>query len=184
MKTPFLIGDRIYLRPLEREDAPLLEVFINDPEVTRTLSVYRPLNRQHEEEFIDGIAKSEHDIVLAIALKVDDRMIGTTGLHRLNFTDRRAAFGISIGAKDEWNKGYGTEAARLIVRYGFETLNLNRISLLVFETNLRGIRAYEKAGFKREGVLRQAVYRESRYVDVFAYGILKEEWVALKRRAM
>ncbi|HYG73887.1 MAG TPA: GNAT family protein [Planctomycetota bacterium] len=179
MKTPFLIGDRICLRPLEREDARVLEFYINDPDVTRTLQAYRPMNLQIEEDWIADLYKKESDIVLGIAIKSSDKLIGATGLHRLEFKDRRAEFGISIGAKEEWDKGYGTEATRLIVGYGFETLNLNRISLRVYEHNPRAQRAYEKAGFKKEGVLRKEVYRLGRYWDTIVMGILREEWDAL-----
>ncbi len=175
MKNAFLIGERIYLRPLEKSDAATLETYINDPEVTRTLCVHRPMNLERELEFIERIAKAETDVVLGIAVKSDDKLIGTTGLHRLDFKDRKAEFGISIGAKEEWDKGYGTEAVRLMVRYGFLTLNLNRIYLRAIEHNARAIRVYESVGFRKEGLLRQDCYRDGRYWDMVVMGILKEK---------
>jgi len=183
MKNPFLSGTKVYLRPLEREDAPLLVPWINDAEVTRTLEVfYRPMNLQTELEFIENIYKSEHDVVLGIAVTATDALIGATGLHRLDCKNRRASFGIFIGEKAEWGKGYGTEVTTLMTGYAFETLNLNRVWLHVYEYNERGIWAYEKVGFKGEGVLRQDRYHEGRYWDTITMAILREEWEARKRQ--
>jgi RimJ/RimL family protein N-acetyltransferase len=98
-------------------------------------------------------------------------------LHRIQSRDRQAGFGILIGEKAEWSRGYGTEATRLIVRYAFDVLNLNRVWLHVLEDNQRGQRAYENVGFKVEGVLRQAGFREGRYMDMITMGILRGELI-------
>lgn len=183
MKNPFLIGTKVYLRPLEREDAPLFVPWVNDTEVTRTLeTLYRPINLQTEVDFIERMYKSEHDVVFGIAVRETDALIGVTGLHQIDCKNRRAVFGIVIGEKSEWGKGYGTEATALITGYAFETLNLNRVSLRVYEDNKRGIRAYERVGFKKEGILRQDIYREGRYWDTITMAILREEWEALKQQ--
>jgi RimJ/RimL family protein N-acetyltransferase len=176
VKSPFLIGSTIYLRPLEREDAGLLVPWINDPEVTRTLRIYRPMNLQAEEEFVARSAQSEHELVLGIAIQATDKLIGATGLHQIDFKNRHAGFGISIGEKAEWGKGYGTEAARVIVGHAFDTLNLNRVWLHVFEYNLRGIRAYERVGFRREGLLRQDRFHEGRYWDTIVMAMIRQEY--------
>lgn len=180
MQNAFRIGSRVYLRPLEREDAPHFVAWLNDPEVTRHLQIHLPINRRAEEEFLDKIGRDEHALTVGIAIRATDQLIGALGFHQIDFKDRQASFGISIGDKDEWGKGYGTEATRLLVQYGFDTLNLNRIWLRVYEDNLRGLRAYEKVGFKREGVLRQDSFREGRYWNTIAMGILREEWVAAR----
>jgi ribosomal-protein-alanine N-acetyltransferase len=176
MLRPFLIGKQIYLRPLEREDAPALAAWINDPEVRRTLNRYQPINLREEEEFITRSAQSEHDLGLGIVLTDGDRLIGAAGLHRMDFKNRHACFGIFIGDKAEWGKGHGHEATSLLLKHGFETLNLNRIWLMVFEYNLRGIRAYERLGFKREGVLREDVFNEGRYWNTYLMAMLRQEW--------
>ena len=176
MKNPFLIGERIYLRPLERDDAPIFVPWVNDQEITRNLILYRPMNRDQEEEFIARASKEQGGMVLGIALRKDDRLIGNTGFHALHLKDRHAGFGILIGDKTEWDRGYGTEATALMARYGFETLNLNRIWLHVYEHNSRGRRAYEKVGYQVEGTLRKHSYRDGRYWDVIVMGLLREEW--------
>jgi RimJ/RimL family protein N-acetyltransferase len=181
VKNPFLIGTKVYLRPLGREDAPLVVPWVNDAEVTRTLLLHRPMTLKVEEDYIDKMGQSEHDVCFVIAERPSDRPVGLTSLHQIDFKDRHASFGIMIGAKGDWGKGYGTEATALVVGYAFETLNLNRVWLHVREDHERGIRAYEKAGFRKEGVLRQQMYREGRYWDLVAMGILREDWAAGRR---
>jgi RimJ/RimL family protein N-acetyltransferase len=176
MKNPFLIGESVYLRPLEREDAPLFVTWLNDYDVTRTLLFKGPINRQVEESFLDSAYTDEHRFVLGITAKVTDNLIGATGLEQIDFRNRHAKFGIFIGAKEEWGKGYGTEATRLVTHHAFLTLNLNRVWLHVVADNERGIRAYERVGFKREGILRQEHFRDGRYLDTVTMAILREEW--------
>ena len=84
--------------------------------------------------------------------------------------------GIFIGNKDCWSEGYGTEALRLMIRYGFDQLNLHKISLRVFCFNTRAIRAYEKVGFRREAIFRDHGYRNGEYCDDYAMSILEDEW--------
>ena len=111
-----------------------------------------------------------------IVAREGDVPLGMTGLHKIDPRHRHAEFGIMLGDPDRWGQGHGSEATRLMVRYGFETLNLHRIWLHVYEDNARGIRAYEKAGFRKEGVLRQDCFREGRYWDTIVMGLLREEW--------
>jgi RimJ/RimL family protein N-acetyltransferase len=182
MRNAFLIGTQVYLRGMERADAPAFASYLNDPEVRRFLLLRpRPIALAEEEAYIDRITQSEHDVAFAIVLRQDDRLIGATALHQIDFLRRNCAFGIVIGDPGEWGKGHGTEATRLIVGHAFETLNLNRVWLHVYEYNPRGIRAYEKVGFRREGVLRQDTFRDGRYWDTVVMGILREEWEALRR---
>jgi RimJ/RimL family protein N-acetyltransferase len=176
LRNAFLAGPTVYLRALERADAPTLVPWVNDPEVTRLLLMHRPMNLACEEEFIDNAYRSEHEIALGIVAIATGRLIGTTGLRQIDFRNRHATFGIVIGEKSEWDKGYGTEATRLVIGYAFETLNLNRVELHVHESNARGIRSYEKVGFRKEGVLRQESYRMGRYWDTIVMAILRDDW--------
>jgi RimJ/RimL family protein N-acetyltransferase len=178
MAVTFLTGEKIVLRPIERADVDALLPWVNDPEVTRTLLIHRPMNREAEIEFIDRMTKSEQDVVLGIALNAGERLIGATGLNQIDTRNSHCQFGIFIGDKGEWGKGYGTEATRLITGFAFATLNLNRVWLHVTAENAAGIRAYEKVGYRREGVLRQALYKEGRYHDLVTMAILREEWGA------
>jgi RimJ/RimL family protein N-acetyltransferase len=176
MKNAFLIGSKVYLRPLEKEDAPLLASWLNDPEITPLLLLDRPVSVLAEEVKIEEFARSRDDIVLGIAVRDTDRLIGGTGFHQMSLRNRSVRFGIFIGPKEEWGKGYGTEATRLMVGYAFEMLNLNRVWLDVYEYNTRGIHVYESIGFRKEGVLRQDTFRKGRYWDTIVMGILRQEW--------
>ena len=177
MQAPFLIGDNVYLRAIEMEDAPHFVEWLNDPEVRRYLARnFPPLNLGREQEWIENLYKDQSRVVFGIVLKTSDKLIGSTGFEGIDWRNRRAGFGIAIGDKTEWSKGTGTEATKLVVRYGFDTLNLNRIALHVFDHNPRAMRVYEKAGFVKEGVLRQDRYVNGAYRDTIVMGILREEW--------
>ena len=129
-----------------------------------------------EEAFIEKTNASAHDVLFGIVVQETDQLIGSTGLNQIDFRNHRASFGIMVGEKGAWGKGYGTEATALVVRYAFEKLYLNRVQLHVYEYNLRGIRAYEKVGFRREGVLRQEHVYDGRLWDTVVMAILREEW--------
>ena len=181
MQNPFLVGEKLYLRPLERGDAAQLSTWINNREVTRFLKPHRPVNLQSQEEFIEHSRKSTSDVVFGVVAKDNDRLIGCTGLHDFDQVNRHCFLGILIGDTTNWGKGYGTEAIRLVTKYAFESLNFNRVWLHVYDFNERGIKAYEKVGFKREGVLRQHTYREGRYHDVLSMAILRSDWDEAQR---
>jgi RimJ/RimL family protein N-acetyltransferase len=112
--------------------------------------------------------------------KEQEVFIGTTGLYSINWIMRAAEFRVFIGNKAFWNRGIGTECTKLMVVYGLEKLNLNRIWLGVNADNLGGVHAYEKAGFVREGVLRQEQYRNFRYYDVIRMSILRTEYEKIR----
>jgi RimJ/RimL family protein N-acetyltransferase len=179
-----IYGDRIRLRAVEREDIPRYVEWLNDPDVTAGLLINLPLASWDETRWFENLAEREAiDRPLAVEARLPEggwKHIGNVGLHQFEKIHRSAEFGIFIGDKSCWNQGYGTEATRLTVKHGFETLNLNRIYLSVYNTNPRAVCAYEKAGFVHEGVQRQAIYRKGRYLDLIFMSILRSEWEALK----
>ncbi|HEY7312846.1 MAG TPA: GNAT family protein [Gemmataceae bacterium] len=175
MRNPFLIGSKVYLRPLDLEDVPVLTTWLNDPEVRRHLLIHRPLSRMAEETFLRKLSESESEFVLGIVVREPEQFIGVTGLRHIDVRNRHAEFGIAIGEKTAWGSGYGTEATRLIVRYAFETLNFNRIWLHVGEDNERAVRVYEKVGFRTEGRLRQDMFRDGRYWDSLVMAVLRDD---------
>jgi len=177
MKNAFLVGDLVYLRPIEPSDAPAMQPWMNDREVARHLRAVRPFTEAMERAFIDRLSQGD-DVSLAIVTRAGERFIGTAGLMMVNWRERSAMFGISIGDKSYWNRGIGTEVTRMIVAHAFDDMNLHRVWLDVHATNPRGIRAYEKAGFTREGVQREAHWSEGAYCDVVVMSILAAEWRA------
>lgn len=127
-----IYGERIRLSAPEREDIPLFVEWINDPEVRHGLELYLPMSRAREEKwFEDMLKRSAETHPLTIEVKEGDQWvkIGNLGLFSIHPRARSAEVGIMIGEKSYWNKGYGTEAMKLILKHGFETLNLNRIML-------------------------------------------------------
>jgi RimJ/RimL family protein N-acetyltransferase len=174
--APYIVGEKLYLRALEPADGPVLKPWINDPEVSRSLSIWRPMQESDELEFIERSARDPSVIALGMCLKESDRLIGTVGFHLIDWKNRSASFGIEIGERAQWGKGYGLEATRLMVRHAFMRMNLNRVWLIVYEHNARGIRCYERAGFRREGVARQFQFMDGRYWDAIQMAVLREEW--------
>ncbi len=175
-----ILGENIRLRAIEREDIPRFVRWLNDPEVIEFLLMNAPLSRAVEERWFDKqVSTPSHESqVFAIEILINDEWvhIGNTGLHSIEPVHLAAEFGIFIGEKSFWNKGYGREAARLTLKHGFDNLNLNRIYLYVYQNNLRGIKAYESVGFVKEGEMREAVYKNGRYLNVLLMSILHSEW--------
>jgi RimJ/RimL family protein N-acetyltransferase len=181
--TPVIHAERVYLRPAERADLEAFVRWFADAEVTRYLMARAPFSAAMEEKWFDQMVERQGktDYHFVICLVEDDRPIGTVGLHELDLENGNAAFGISIGEKAEWNKGYGTETLQAICDFGFGKLRLERIWLEVYAPNKAGQRAYEKAGFVLEGTLRNAHFSEGQHMDVLLMALLRDEWLAQPR---
>lgn len=175
-----IVGERVRLRAISRKDLPDFVTWLNDPEVGENITIYYPLSNEQEEKWFAEMLThivEEHPLGIEARDQDDWKLIGNIGFINIDQHERSAEIGIFIGEKDYWGKGYGTEAMRLMVAYGFQNLNLNRIFLRVYETNQRGIHCYEKAGFQQEGRLRQAHFHKGMYIDVLMMSILKDEWM-------
>ena len=151
-----IVGEKVALGPRRRDLIPTYLRWINDFEVTRTLSIrMAPTTREAEEAWYEGITKRENEIGFTIYEKSTLQPIGNAGLYDVDYFHRTAKFAIMIGEKECWGKGYGTETARLMLDYGFTVLGLHSIMLYAYSYNERGIRAYTRAGFKEVGRLRE-----------------------------
>ncbi len=179
MKNAFRTGRRIHFRPLEVEDLETCQAWLNDPENHQFLKRVRPLNRAEEREWLEGQHKKDGVYLFGIALNEGGRLIGNCGLHGTVLPNRSAELGIAIGEREFQGQGYGAEAIRLLLDYGFRTLGLHRIMLRVYSYNARAIRCYEKVGFRREGVLRESRWWDGRWSDDLIYSILEQEWHTL-----
>jgi RimJ/RimL family protein N-acetyltransferase len=180
MKNAFQTGERIFLRALEVEDGELLRSWLNEPENHQHLSHSRPLSAAAEREWLEGLHKRPEDQVFGIALRETGALIGSCGLHKIAFPHRSAELGIQIGELACQGKGFGSEAIRLLLAYGFDTLGLHRIELRVHENNPRAIRCYERLGFRREGEKREARWWAGRWWSVLEYALLESEWGTLR----
>jgi len=178
-----LTGERVRLRAIEKSDLPAFVRWLNDLEVRRNLELIAPLSMGQEEGwYADVLSQPVIAQPLGIEIQHDGQwvLIGNISFLNINHSDRNAEVGIFIGEKQFWNQGYGTEAMRLMLQHGFETLNFDRIYLRVYASNPRGMHSYAKNGFIEEGRLRNHHYLEGRYIDVIIMGILKHEWFKLK----
>jgi RimJ/RimL family protein N-acetyltransferase len=179
-----LMGEKVALGPLRRDLLPLYQRWVNDFEVTRTLSIPGgPLTLEAEEAWYDGASKSHNIVSFTIYERVTLRPIGTTGLMGLDHANRTAEFGILIGEKDCWGKGYGTETARLVLGYGFTIRSLHAIFLRVYSYNERGIRAYTRAGFQPAGRIREAHWYAGKPYDVLFMDCLADEFLKARGEA-
>jgi diamine N-acetyltransferase len=173
-----LYGEHIRLRGVEREDIPTFVRWFNDPEVRRGLLMYAPMSKAQEERWFEDMLERKDDFLFAVEALIDGTWvhIGNVGLHRIDWKNRTATFGIALGEKSFWNRGFGTDATRTMLRFAFDELNLNRVELEVFDDNPRAQRCYEKCGFRREGTRRQARFCEGGYHDAHIMAILREEF--------
>ncbi len=183
MEHPFIVGGRVYLRAVEPGDAPLLAQCHNQPEVRDSFFIAFPTNIDRQGEEIKNLYERKEYVPFVICVKETGKAVGITAFHRVDLVSRAAVYSIRIADPVDWGRGYGSEVTRLMVAYGFETLNLNRIQLHVFVGNKRGLRAYEKVGFVKEGLLRQAMYRNDEYCDFYVMSILREEYYKKKEES-
>ena len=175
MESP-LEGRLVRLRAREPEDEPLLYQWFNDPEVTQHLSLRYPLSHAQEKDFIEATARIGYNSAsFGVETLAERHLIGGLELGEVSPENRSAMLGIAIGDKEFWNGGYGTDALRVLCRFGFEMMNLHRIELEVYADNARAIHVYEKVGFQTEGTRRQAVFTFGRYQDVRVMGLLEKE---------
>lgn len=177
-----LKGRRVLLRPVRRSDINYFLKWFNDLEVIENLAAYLPMTEMAEEKWIEelGTKQKESDVVFVIEVIRQKKSIGICGLHQISHKDQRAVFGITIGEKSYWGKGYGPEAARLIIDYGFRYLNLNKISSSVLHFNGRSKKLHERVGFQEEGYLRKNRFKNGEFCDEYVYGFLREEWKGLQ----
>ncbi|HID85316.1 MAG TPA: N-acetyltransferase [Anaerolineaceae bacterium] len=181
-----IYGQRLRLRATTRADLPLFVRWFNDPEVTQHLPRVWPLSPEAEETwFTEMLTRPEYERPLVIEVRQDTQWlpIGNCAFHRIDWRNRSAEVGIVIGEKNFWGQGYGREALGLLVEAGFERLNLHRIWLHVHTDHIRAIKAYQGLGFVEEGRLRQAHFRQGRYVDVVVMSVLRPEWVRARSKS-
>ncbi|MDR2657066.1 MAG: GNAT family N-acetyltransferase [Oscillospiraceae bacterium] len=160
-----IVGERVYLSPINAEaDAETYTKWVNSKETTRYLSLYThayPLEKER-----DTLNKISEGHTYAIVRISDDALLGNVGFNHIDNLARHADVGIFIGEPSEWGKGYGTEAMKLLVDFGFNTLNLRNIMLTHVADNERAHKSYVKAGFREFGRRTGCVYRDGEYLDM------------------
>ncbi|PLS18011.1 GNAT family N-acetyltransferase [Bacillus sp. M6-12] len=168
-------GDRIKLSASREEDAAIMVKWGEDTEYLRNVDTEIAFPKNKEEFEAEGKAAPNVAYFRLRTIK-DDQLIGFAAIHSIEWNNRAGLLAMGIGDSSNRNKGYGSEALRLILRYAFNELNLDRVGLEVIEYNKGGIRAYEKAGFQQEGRKRSVVYRDGKRYDIIVMGVLRPEW--------
>jgi RimJ/RimL family protein N-acetyltransferase len=175
-----LQGQRIYLDAIHEEDAAVSAQWMSNLDITATLwnAPLGPQQAETERKFLLHPDKSS--IAFAIRLH-DETLIGFTRFKSIDHRNRVSEFSIVIGNPANHGQGFGYEALSLLVDYGFDELNLNRVELTVLSFNVGAIHLYRKLGFKSEGVLRQGLFRDGTYHDILVMALLHDEWANLSR---
>lgn len=172
-----LTGEKVALGPLRQDLLATYQRWINDFAVTRTLAIpMRPLTFEAEQEWFERISRSERDVVFTVYERETLRPVGSAALHAIDQAHGTAEFGLMIGEKECWGRGYGTEATVLTLDYGFQALGLHNIMLRVYTSNERGLRAYRRAGFREMGRRRDAVRVANRRYDAVYMDCLASEF--------
>ncbi|PFZ32903.1 GNAT family N-acetyltransferase [Bacillus wiedmannii] len=171
-----LESKRIYLRPLCQLDAPIILESTTDNEIRYMTGTKSTFSLEQIKTHIDHINNDSSRYDFAICLKSTEEMIGELSILDIDEENKRAGFRISMLSIALTGQGYGTEAITIVLKFVFEQLYLNRLQLEVFSHNLRGIRAYEKVGFVKEGTLRQSLFYNDTFSDEIIMAILKSDY--------
>jgi len=170
-----ITGERIYLSPINIDDLEIYTKWMNDVEVVSNLGNYhRLLSLNNEKSALESLTTDGQNY--AIVLTDGDLLIGGVSLNEVSHIHRTATAGIFIGEAEFRDKGYGTEAMRLMVEFGFKTLNLHNIMLTVHSDNIRAINSYIKVGFKEFGRRRDSRYIDGSYLDTIYMEVLDTDY--------
>lgn len=180
-KPIFLVGKKVNLRPFAKADIPTLTRWINDPMVREFVLAVLPQTEQQEEEWFNKLGADDKNIVLGIETK-EGVLIGSMGIHRIEWRDGICTTGALIGEKEYWGKGYGTDAKMILLDYIFNTLNLRKVCSAVIAYNKRSLRYSLHCGYKIEGTRRKHIFKKGRFWDLIELGLFKEKWLPIWKR--
>lgn len=173
-----LIGEHIYLSPINTDEVDSYLKWMNDEAVAVNFGQYPCIVSSKND--LKWLYEPPKDMQrYAIVLLDNDLLIGSISLHNIDHLNRNAFIGIFIGEEEQRGKGNGTEAIRLILNYGFKTMNLHSINLTVHADNYAGISCYKKVGFREVGRLPEVFFVDGKYVDKIYMGILEHEFSKL-----
>ena len=176
-----LLGEQIKLTSVNQQDVLELQKWFNDVAFMRYYDIVSaiPKNLEEVQELLSEVRRSNTAYIFAIKNIKQEEFIGVTGFEDISWNNGTAIIYIGIGGEKHRGKGYGMEALKLTMEFGFQELNFHKIQLTVLQYNEPAINLYEKLGFKREGVYREFIHRDGIRYDMYLYGILRSEWEAL-----
>ncbi|SBS32520.1 Spermidine N(1)-acetyltransferase [Marinomonas spartinae] len=170
--------EHYYLRSLEPTDSEFFYKWSCDREVTLySLSSYAyPQSKLDIEKWLSTVNSSAKNVSFGLCSKKSDQLIGYAGISAISSLNRSGEFFILIGEKEYWGKGIGTLVTKVVTDYAIRTLGLHRVQLTASAQNIGAVKAYEKAGYQHEGVMRQSGFRNGEFVDKVLMSVLSTEW--------
>ncbi len=170
-------GEKIFLTELDPANAETIRAWLNDPEVYKYLMVgHTPISKEDERRYYESHTNQGDERNFEIHVADDGRYIGNIGIKGISLVHRRAEMGISIGSKQDWGKGYGSDAIVTMLRYAFDTLGLHTVKIRAHEDHARALEMYRRVGFVDVGRDREAVFQEGRFSDYVALDIVDREF--------
>ncbi len=168
-----IYGEKVMLRAIEMKDCDMLLKLINDPDTEKMLGgASFPISEQHQKAWIEKQAANQ-GVLRCIVETIDGGCaVGTVILSGIDYQNGNAEIHIKLSAEEGRGKGYGSDAIKAIVRYAFEELRLHCIYATVLEYNIASAKMFEKCGFEREGILKERVYKNGKFVDMISYSII------------
>ncbi len=167
--------DNIYLRPMTEDDTDLIVCWRNKPSVRNYFIYQAPFTREGHLHWLHEVVEKGCAAQMMICDKETDKPVGSVYIRDIDHTHHKGEYGIFIGEEEARGKGIGTLAAKKMIQYGFEELGLHRIYLRVLAGNEQAVRSYEKAGFEKEGYLKDDVFINGKYVDIVWMAIVNRE---------
>jgi RimJ/RimL family protein N-acetyltransferase len=175
-----VVGDNVFLRPLQEGDLPEIYKWNNDFELKELFdSIIHFRSSECLKKDFEAHLGDTSTMEFTIVEKDTKKTVGRCTLYDVDFINRKCLCKLYIGDRESRDKGYGTESMLLLMKLVFHNLNLNRLGLWVFDFNKRAIKSYKKCGMKVEGIMREGIYRNGRYHDIYLMGILKQEYTGM-----
>jgi RimJ/RimL family protein N-acetyltransferase len=179
-----LVGRNVVLRRHGPGNLAAIRRWYADPEIGRLVRrAETPMSDDELDRYFERYVIGPGSLAMAVHVRRTDRLVGTCAFSSLDPDNGSVLFHITIGEKDAWGAGYGTEATRLMLDHAFGALGLHRVGLTVFAFNDRAIRAYRRCGFVVEGRARDAIWRDGRFWDEISMSVLRGDWEAMPEGA-
>lgn len=178
LEKPILTGTKVVLRPITSDDAADMFASLADAESMRLTGTQDEFTFEQVQRYCERIATADDRADYAITNKETGVYVGEVVINEIDWVNKKCGFRIALSSAAHFGKGYGTEATRLILDYAFRNLNLHRIELEVYDFNPRAQHVYEKVGFVKEGVLRDALLWDGVYHDAYLMSMLDTEYEA------
>lgn len=179
MYNKFLTGEKIYLREVREDDVnDEYYSWINDPEINQFLETrFLPRSKKDIINHVSKLDGNPNEIFFAICDKNNDTHIGNIKLGPINWYHRKGDISLLVGDKNYWGKGIATESIKLVVKYGFKVLGLNKLCAGYYVNNLGSAKAFEKCGFMVEGIFKEEYFYNGHYINGIRIGLLKNNYL-------